>query len=246
MRERQTERERHRERDKKRSPLSITEQYIYLTSTQQCIQCPLSPGTDILSQDLWEVKLTPGKGRGVFARRTIQRGTHLLTETALFAVAPPALVPGRGFELAAMAAEVERRYLLLPPASRQEYLSCHEERFPGDGDTQDQVEGHHLMAIFRSNAYTRRDGLVGIYPKVALINHSCQPNVLNTDVEDGRRVIVATRDIQKGEEVNNPFIRPPLPPPPPFFYFIITSSSPLIILFYYNFNPIIIINKGVY
>lgn len=117
-------------------------------------------------------------------------------------------MPGQGFEMAAMVADVERAYTRLSPDEQQAYLSCHEERVPGDepsghplpADDEGSSSSWRLMAIFRSNAYTMQDGQVGIYPKVALINHSCQPNVLNADRE-GTRVIVATRDIRQGEEV---------------------------------------------
>lgn len=62
------------------------------------------------------------------------------------------------------------------------------------------------MAILRSNAYTLEDSdgrsRVAIYPKVALINHSCLPNVLNAD-HAGIRKIIATRYIAAGEEASN-------------------------------------------
>lgn len=145
---------------------------------------------------VWEMKASPGKGRGLFAARDILRGTHVLVEAPLLAVNPPALVPGMGYSLSAMAADVEHEYSRLSPEQQEEYLSCHEQRLEGDG----QDESGRLMAILRSNAYNLDDGRVAIYPKVALINHSCRPNVLNADNE-GTRVIVATRDIEAGEEV---------------------------------------------
>lgn len=145
---------------------------------------------------IWEMKPSPGKGRGLFAAQDILKGTHLLVETPLLVVSPPALVPGMGYSLSAMAADVEHEYSRLTPEQQEEYLSCHEQRLEGDS----QDESGRLMAILRSNAYNLDDGRVAIYPKVALINHSCQPNVLNAD-NGGTRVIVATRDIQEGEEV---------------------------------------------
>lgn len=142
------------------------------------------------------MKPSPGKGRGLFAAQDILKGTHVLVETPLLVVSPPALVPGMGYSLSAMTADVEHEYSRLSPEQQQEYLSCHEQRLEGDS----QDESGRLMAILRSNAYNLDDGRVAIYPKVALINHSCQPNVLNAD-NGGTRVIVATRDIQEGEEV---------------------------------------------
>lgn len=170
------------------------------------MQCSLAPGTEALAQDLWHIKLTPSQGRGVFALRALPKGTHLLTEAPLFSVATPVLVPGKGFEMAAMVADVARAYARLSPAEQQVYLSCHEERLPGeeeeDQEEEEEEERLGLMAIFRSNAYTMgSSGRVGIYPNVALINHSCQPNVMNADNGEGTRVVVATRDIMPGEEV---------------------------------------------
>lgn len=142
------------------------------------------------------MKPSEGKGRGIFAVQDILKGTHVLVETPLLVVSPPALVPGMGYSLSAMAADVEHEYSRLSLEQQKEYLSCHEQRLEGDS----QDESGRLMAILRSNAYNLDDGRVAIYPKVALINHSCQPNVLNAD-NGGTRVIVATRDIQEGEEV---------------------------------------------
>lgn len=102
-----------------------------------------------------------------------------------------------------MSRGVARAWAGLGEEEREEVLSCHEQRFEGDGDDE---EGR-LMAILRSNGYTLQGsdgrGRVAIYPKVALINHSCQPNVLNAD-DGGTRRIVATRDILAGEEVSLP------------------------------------------
>lgn len=153
---------------------------------------------------LWEIKPSPGKGRGLFAAQEILKGTHVLVETPLLAVSPPALVPGMGYSLSAMAADVEREYSRLSAEQQEEYLSCHEQRLEGDG----RDELGRLMAILRSNAYNLDDGRVAMYPKVALINHSCQPNVLNAD-NRGTRVIVATRDIREGEEVCSSRYLPP-------------------------------------
>ncbi|KAG8156371.1 hypothetical protein KVR01_013712 [Diaporthe batatas] len=100
-----------------------------------------------------------------------------------------------------MAADVEHEYSRLSPDQQQEYLSCHEQRLEGDS----QDDSGRLMAILRSNAYNLDDGRVAIYPKVALINHSCQPNVLNAD-NSGTRIIVAIRDIQEGEEILTTYI----------------------------------------
>ncbi|OAA68272.1 oxysterol-binding protein [Niveomyces insectorum RCEF 264] len=179
-----------------------------------------SDNSDDIGRGLWEVRLSPGKGRGVFAVVDLPKGTRLLVEAPLFAVAPPPLVPGVGFALAAMQPTVEDAFARLNPSQQDEFLSCHEVQFPGEakedeedaarGDAKSQAADHtgpRLMRILRSNAYTMQDGRIAVYPKVALINHDCRPNVVNTDrARDGRRVIVATRDIAAGEEVLTTYI----------------------------------------
>ncbi|CAN8096340.1 unnamed protein product [Discula destructiva] len=163
--------------------------------------CALSPKVHEHNGDhAWEVKLTRGKGRGVFASRDIEKGSHIIVEEALFSIQLPELVTGKGYNMAAMKHDMSRQYALLGPQDKEEFDSCHEHRFEGDS----KDEPGRLMAILRSNGYTTQspDGrtTVSMYPKVALINHSCRPNVLNVDTETKR--IIAIRTIRAGEEAS--------------------------------------------
>ncbi|KAH8886063.1 hypothetical protein GQ53DRAFT_348240 [Thozetella sp. PMI_491] len=123
-----------------------------------------------------------------------------MEELPLLAVSPPKLIQGQGYVIADMISDVETAFSQLTSEQQLEYLSCHEV------DHGDDEEAGKLLRILRSNAYTTRDGRVAIYPKVALINHSCEPNVLNADNND-IRVIVAIRDITMGEEAPFPHAR---------------------------------------
>lgn len=158
---------------------------------------------------VWEVRLSPGRGRGVFALVDIPKAAPIIFEEPLFSVALPALTD-KGYDLGEMVRDVVRQFTLLSAPGKEEFLSCHEQRFEGDGDD----EQGHLMAILRSNAYTLEDAdgrsRVAIYPKVALINHSCQPNVLNAD-DSGTRRIIAARDISAGEEASHYHDLPAIP-----------------------------------
>lgn len=157
---------------------------------------------------VWEVKLTPGKGRGVFATRDIKKGRPILVEQPLFSVQLPDPVPGIGYDMATMDQDVMEQYLRLEPQDQEEFDSCHEHRFEHDS----QDEAGRVMAILRSNGYTTQgpngQTVVAMYPKVSLINHSCEPNVLNPGTDIKR--ITAARDIHAGEEVN-PAQPPTLP-----------------------------------
>lgn len=163
----------------------------------------MSPKLDIeqTSRD-WEVKLTTGKGRGLFALRDIRKGSQILEEKPLLSVQLPEFVPGKGYNMTAMIEDVTLQYSLLEPQDKEQFDSCHEHRLEGDG----QNDSDRLMAILRSNGYTTPDSdgrtRVAMYPQVALINHSCEPNVLNADSEIRR--VIAIRDIKAGEEASVP------------------------------------------
>ncbi|CAK7211008.1 SET domain-containing protein 5 [Sporothrix curviconia] len=142
----------------------------------------------------------------------------LLVEDPLVTITPPPLVPGVGFSLAVIEPLVAAAYTQLTLAQKEQYLSCHEVRFGNEGEDENSQEGNirdtpsgRLLRILRSNAYNTRDGRVGLYPRVALINHDCRPNVLNTDRWDAetsnwQRIIVAARDIVAGEEIVTTYV----------------------------------------
>lgn len=125
-------------------------------------------------------------------------------------------MPGVGFSLAAIQPVVADAYARLTPSQKKDYLSCYEVRFGEEGkDEVDAEEGGvhsgRLLRILRSNAYNTHDGRIALYPQVALINHDCRPNVLNTDAVDMatgvcRRIIVAARDIAAGEELVTTYV----------------------------------------
>jgi SET domain-containing protein len=63
------------------------------------------------------------------------------------------------------------------------------------------------MTILRSNAYNTGSSHIGLFPKTARINHSCNPNAGNYwDEKAAERVIYASRDIEEGEEITVSYI----------------------------------------
>jgi hypothetical protein len=136
----------------------------------------------------------------VFALQHIKRGTRIIVEEPLFAITPPQFIPGQGYPLAALIADIEKSFARLSRDHKAEYLSCHEHRDEGDVESREVV-------IFRNNAYTLSDGTIGIFPKIAKINHSCHPNSANVFVgTTGRRIIWAGRDILAGEEITVTYV----------------------------------------
>ncbi|KAI4603252.1 hypothetical protein KJ359_006045 [Pestalotiopsis sp. 9143b] len=157
---------------------------------------------DAQDSQSWEVRESPGKGLGVFATRLIYEGERIMVEEPLFTVTPPTFVPGRGYELSAMAASVDAAVAELSLFDRELFRACHAHFLPGEKDKVRETGGGLNMIIFRSNAYTLTDGNVAMFPRIARINHSCQPNVANVwSPASGRRIIWAARKIAEGEEI---------------------------------------------
>ncbi|KXJ89121.1 hypothetical protein Micbo1qcDRAFT_235460 [Microdochium bolleyi] len=179
------------------------------------------------SSRFWEIRASPGKGLGVFARVPISRGTQLMTEAPLFAVEPPEFYPGKGYKLDDMLAGISNEVGRLSEDDRAVFEDCYEhleeheiaepEAFTAETNDDHQSDSvgsgepaplfthaqklRH-MRIFRTNAYMLPDERSAMFPLVARINHSCAPNAANVwDDESGLRVIWASRDIARGEEI---------------------------------------------
>lgn len=150
---------------------------------------------------MYDVVPIHGKGLGVVAATFLPRGTKIIIEEALISVPMPGMEPGQGLRLGDMLNNVKTAFESLGHSSQQEILQLHDHRFPGDGNQS------RLLTILRSNAYNTGDNHVGIFPKIARINHSCQPNVGNFwSVKRNHRVIYTHRDIEVGEEITVSYI----------------------------------------
>ncbi|KAG9229555.1 hypothetical protein BJ875DRAFT_474513 [Amylocarpus encephaloides] len=113
----------------------------------------------------------------------------------------PEMVPGQGFRILDMIHNLEAAYSKLSAAGQLEYTSLHDFRFPSEENQ------NRLLTIFRSNAYTTGDSNIGLFPRIARINHSCRPNCGNWwSSKNGHRVIYAARDIEEGEEITVSYI----------------------------------------
>ncbi|KDN66070.1 putative SET domain-containing protein 5 [Colletotrichum sublineola] len=154
---------------------------------------------------LWEVRSSPGKGLGIFALQTIHAGTRVIEESPLFTIDPGRLSSGQGFSFAGIAAAVDDAFTALNATERAAFLSCPEHR---DQDDEADATWSREALIFRTNAYVMPGGIVGIFPRIAKLNHSCRPNAGAASIGGGggdegsaRRVVYAARDIHPGEEV---------------------------------------------
>ncbi|TVY47566.1 SET domain-containing protein [Lachnellula occidentalis] len=164
----------------------------------------MSEGTVEIAQapvPVYDVRPAPGKGLGVFAKHHLKRGTPILIEEPAFSVPlPTEMFAGQGFKIEHMIASIEAGFESLSPDQKEDYLNLH--KFHAS-----EGNSNPLMTIFTTNAYTMDDEHVGIFPKIARINHSCKPNTLNWwSVKTKRRIIYTSRDIEKDEEITVSYI----------------------------------------
>lgn len=155
---------------------------------------------------LWEVRLSPGKGRGVFATRRIAAGTQIHAEDPLFSIQPPEFQPGRGFRVDEVISAVNKAVASLPEEEQAEFYACHEHREPHE--TSNDAQQRNLF-ILRSNAYMLPSGRSAMFPRLARVNHSCRPNAAhlwNPAARGDRVDWVAARDIEAGEEITVTYV----------------------------------------
>ncbi|KXS94265.1 hypothetical protein AC578_9653 [Pseudocercospora eumusae] len=160
----------------------------------------------------FEMRLSPGKGYGLFATRHIPVGTRILCEKLLLAADPSDLT------------NVHRRYLKLTGPERAVYdrLSCFypahidfeqaanlyvvmNPRYQGlSSEATETLKGEvtKVMGIFSANNFMLAGGNHGVFARASRINHACVPNVHHTNNPNIRRETVhALRDIEAGEEL---------------------------------------------
>lgn len=138
----------------------------------------------------FEVKEIPGKGKGLFARADISKGTRILCEKPLLtfeSMSPKHLEPTLAGKLKAMTKTEQRQF-----------FSLHN-NFPGR---------YVLSGIVKTNALPCGPGssMGGVYPAICLINHSCLANSHNNwNDNEKHETIHAIRPIKAGEEITIPY-----------------------------------------
>jgi hypothetical protein len=151
--------------------------------------CNGPPGTYI-------VEHSDGKGLGVFAAQDLDIGDMVLQETPALKIFPPEFVKGTGYPMSAVTKLVRTEFDALSPIEQEEIMSLTYHATATEEATMDK-----LGIIFRTNAYNSGTE-IGLFPKIARINHSCRPNASYYWSDRlNKRIVYATRKITKGEEI---------------------------------------------
>lgn len=151
--------------------------------------------------DVYAVEPSEGKGLGVFALHDLDVGDIVMREAPILKIDPPDYVKGTGYPMAQVTELVRKEFEALSPEAQAEVLSLTYHATAHEEATMDK-----LGLIFRTNAYNT-DSQIGLFPKIARINHSCRPNTsYYWSAKLNKRVVYASRPIKKGEEFSVSYI----------------------------------------
>jgi hypothetical protein len=166
------------------------------------IEAPLTNLTELL----FELVISHGKGLGLFATRSIARGTRIVEEVPLLAVPPR---KGSTVNLS----HLETALRALNHEQQDKLFELHRDR--------NNSLAHHLgashgekvivaLAIFKANSVAMgEDGVYGsgVFEHYSRINHACNPNVHNSYNPTLQKLTVhAVRQINKGEGILTSYI----------------------------------------
>jgi hypothetical protein len=180
------------------STSSIQQPYDIPSWQSQNFSCIGSPNAYTIQQSL-------GKGLGVFATHTLEPGTVIFCEAPVILIHPPEFRDGVGYPLSGISQQVRREFNALPLDKKSEVLGL-TAHYTSTEIEQEREDDDNLVPIFRSNAYNS-GAQIGLYPKIARINHDCRPNTSYFWSQRlGKLVVHASRRIEEGEELSTSYI----------------------------------------
>ncbi|WEW59470.1 hypothetical protein PRK78_004944 [Emydomyces testavorans] len=140
------------------------------------------------SDAAFELKPSPGKGWGVFARRRIERGATILREKPLFVIQKP--------HQAIMGVDVRAAVQQLAPSEKQQFLNLR------DNGSRPFTRLTNALAE-NSFAVSVDPPAHGLFLLHSRFNHSCIPNCKIPTTSGAKEMIesFAIRDIAAGEEI---------------------------------------------
>jgi hypothetical protein len=145
--------------------------------------------------DIYVIEPSDGKGLGVFAAHDLDIGDIVMRESPIITIQPPPVAKGDPYPMTAITKVVRKEFEALSPVAQEEVLSLTYHASAAEKETMDK-----LGIIFRTNAYNT-GARIGLFPKIARINHGCRPNTSYYWNEKlNKRIVYATRKIKAGEE----------------------------------------------
>lgn len=124
-------------------------------------------------------------------------------EAPVILIHPPEFRDGVGYPLSGIAQLIQSAFDVLSADKKAEVMSLTAHYTAAEKASSNRDE---LVPIFRSNAYNSGKQ-IGLYPKIARINHACRPNTSYFwNARLGKQVVYASRRIEEGEELSISYI----------------------------------------
>ncbi|KAI8941574.1 hypothetical protein NX059_002789 [Plenodomus lindquistii] len=159
------------------------------------LRSPFSGNTCRGPPEVFVVTESHGKGLGVFATHDIEVGDIIMHESPAIKIKPPKITKGNSYPMSEISWLVREQFEDLTSEAQDEIMSLTFHSTAAETHAQD-----HLGLIFRTNAYNTGTD-IGLFPKIARINHSCRPNTsYYWDEKLNKRIVFASRQIKEGEE----------------------------------------------
>ncbi|KAJ4481874.1 hypothetical protein J3R30DRAFT_3287137 [Lentinula aciculospora] len=157
----------------------------------------LFAGNDLEARgaSIFSVREISGKGKGVIAVRNIKRGEQLIRERPLF-ILPSEII------ISPTALIAHHLSLLTSDQYFQFYNLSYVNFSPHLNPETDLAE--LALAIFQTNAVSAGVNSVGVFPRMARVNHGCSSafnSVYTWREKEGVLVVHALKDIGKGQEI---------------------------------------------
>jgi hypothetical protein len=143
----------------------------------------------------WKIKQIPGRGKGLFATRTLHRGDPIVAVTPIGVYISDAFP----YDYPLGYIYLHTAFIQLPKPTQKLFL-----------ETMASAEGDPIMERINTNAFAGEfEGASHflMYPETARMNHACRPNAMY--YYDPKTLIHATqasRTIHPGEEITIPYI----------------------------------------
>lgn len=166
------------------------------------------PPLIIFTEPIFKLQRTQDKGFGLFAARSIPRGTRIIEESPLLAMPHE-----QGCDLSAI--KLENALQGLSREQRGKFFELHRNRGLSNQQPQELTDLNRggladAAAIFAVNCVEMQEintTRAGVFEHYSRINHACNPNVHNSyNLTLGKLTVHAIQQINKGEEILTSYI----------------------------------------
>ncbi|RFU26743.1 hypothetical protein B7463_g9598, partial [Scytalidium lignicola] len=150
---------------------------------------------NVFNDPPWEIKSVPGRGNGLFATRTINRGDLIISTTPVGIYMSDAFFPDFPLEYKYLHMSFDQ----LPKATQDVFMrsAAHYEGDP----IMERINTNAFAGVFEDSQHFL------MYPETALMNHDCRPNAMYYfDPTTLIHSTHASRTIEPGEEITLTYI----------------------------------------